>query len=98
MAGPAIWEVSRGIWVTLLAGLQQVGLDARLGVIRSLDGMNAMAIIANGFIGFCIRILVLKQSHGGAVEIGHICVKHIGGDFILLHQLFICMAFSAQLG
>ena len=98
MAGPAIWEVSRGIWVALLAGFQQVGLNARLRIIRGFDGMDAMTIVANGFIGFYIRILMFKQSHGGAVEIGHICVKHIGGDFILLHQLFICMAFSAQLG
>lgn len=78
MACPGIGEVGGCVGVTLLAGCQQIGLYARFGIVGAENFVNAMTIVANGFVGVQVGILVFKEGNGCAVKIGNVGIEYLG--------------------
>jgi hypothetical protein len=38
-----------------------------------------MTIGTNGFIGWLVGICLIEHFHGCAMEVGHVCIKNVGG-------------------
>ena len=62
VAGPGVTKVGRGVGVALLARHQQILLDARVGVIDSHDGVDAVAVVADSLVGRRVGVCLLYTS------------------------------------
>ena len=97
MAGPGIREIGRCIRMALLAGFQKVLLDARFRIVRTLNIMYAVAVIAHCLGRVGVRVLGIEQHRRRAMKIRDIGVEDIGRYIMPGHHLFISMAGGAEL-
>ena len=58
--------------------------------------MDAVAIRADGLVGRLVRMLLLEQGYGGAVEVGDVAVEDVRGDAVLLHERGVAVAPAAD--
>ena len=97
---PRTGKVDCRIGMATLAFDEQVFAQRNPGfrIIHFGNIVHAMTVGTNRFIGGLTGKFLFEKFYGRAVEIGHIGVKHVGGDPVLIHNGRICMAFGAQEG
>lgn len=98
MTHPGRWEIGGGVGVTLLASLEQVFFDdSRLGVLGCANVVNAVAIIANGFVGGLPWRFFDEEFDRCAVKVGDVRVEHVRRNIVSLHFGFVGVTLGAQI-
>jgi hypothetical protein len=99
VAQPSRREIRRGVRMTTLTCAEQVLLyDSALWVIDLTHVMHPVTVDANRFICLLLGRELFKKNDCRPVEVGDIGFKDVCADIITTHELFICVAFCANLG